>query len=79
MENRTNNFEKEKFLTQYPYLKLPKKAGEHVKISELLNAAPIRCKFEPYQQKIWYEVEPDSSNTDQKEGSEDEDAMFARE
>ena len=79
MESRTNNFEKEKFLTQYPYLKIGKKEGQESKMIEILNAAPIRSRFEPYQQKICYDVVADSSDTDQKGGSEDEDALFARE
>jgi hypothetical protein len=44
-------------LKKNPYLKIPGNTEE-----KLMNYdGPIRTEFDPYQQKVWYQVEEDSS------------------
>ena len=53
----TKNHKKSMILKKNPYLKIPGNTEE-----KLMNYdGPIRTEFDPYQQKVWYQVEEDSS------------------
>ena len=45
---------------------------------DFVNHAPIRTEFEAYQQKVFYEIEEDSSEISDST-STDEDVLFAAE
>ena len=62
-------------LKKNPYLKIPENTEE-----KLMNYdGPIRTEFDPYQQKVWYQVEEDSSEISDEQNSTDEDIIFAAE
>jgi len=62
-------------LKKNSYMKIQNEEEEN----KALYDGPIRTNWDPYQQKVWYQVEEDSSEVSDESESTNEDILFTAE
>ena len=65
-------------LNENKYLMLPKEMQEAVD-PDFVEDTMQRSQWEPYQQKVWYKIQPDSSEFEDSDDMINEDILFAQE
>jgi hypothetical protein len=60
------------------YLMLPKEM-QNLPDPDFVEDGMQRSQWEPYQQKVWYDIQPDSSEMEDSDDMINEDILFAQE